>query len=83
MLQCGNHKPSEVVLSDAVGVRAEKPEHFLLQRYREAYRLELVHFFECLQDGRPFQTTIEDGVEAQKLADAAARSLETGQVVRL
>ena len=29
------------------------------------------------------QTTIEDGVEAHKLADAAARSLETGQVVRL
>jgi len=83
MLQCGNHRPSEVLLSDAHGVHADKPEHFFLQRYREAYRLELVHFFECLQDGRPFQTTIEDGVEAQKLADAAARSLETGQVVRL
>jgi myo-inositol 2-dehydrogenase/D-chiro-inositol 1-dehydrogenase len=83
MLQCGNHRPSEVLLSDAQGVHADKPEHFFLQRYREAYRLELVHFFECLQDGRPFQTTIEDGVEAQKLADAAARSLETGQVVRL
>jgi myo-inositol 2-dehydrogenase/D-chiro-inositol 1-dehydrogenase len=83
MLQCGNHRPSEVLLSDAQGVHADKPEHFFLQRYREAYRLELVHFFECLQDGRPFQTTIEDGVEAQKLADVAARSLETGQVVRL
>lgn len=48
-----------------------------------AYRLELVHCFECLQVGRPFQATIDDGVEAQKLADTAARSLETGQVVRL
>ncbi|HEY4065988.1 MAG TPA: inositol 2-dehydrogenase [Burkholderiaceae bacterium] len=83
MLQCGNHRPSEVVQSDANGVHADKPEHFFLQRYREAYRLELVHFFECLQSGAPFRTTIADGVAAQKLADAAARSLESGQVVAL
>jgi myo-inositol 2-dehydrogenase/D-chiro-inositol 1-dehydrogenase len=83
MLQCGNHRPSEVVQSDAQGVRADKPEHFFLQRYREAYRLEVTHFFECLQSGQPFRTTIEDGVAAQKLADAAARSLETGMAVKL
>jgi len=83
MLQCGNHHPSEVVQSDAHGVHADKPEHFFLQRYREAYRLELAHFFECLQTGQPFRTTIADGVAAQKLADAAAESLETGKAVRL
>jgi myo-inositol 2-dehydrogenase / D-chiro-inositol 1-dehydrogenase len=83
MLQCGNHRPTEVVQSDATGVHADKPEHFFLQRYRDAYRLELVHFFERLQDGQPFRTTIDDGVAAQKLADAAAQSLESGAVVRL
>lgn len=83
MLQCGNHRPSEVVLSDASGVHADKPEHFFLQRYREAYRLELAHFFECLHLGQPFRTTVADGVAAQKLADAAARSFETGMVVKL
>jgi myo-inositol 2-dehydrogenase/D-chiro-inositol 1-dehydrogenase len=83
MLQCGNHRPSEVVQSDASGVHAEKPEHFFLQRYREAYRLEVTHFFECLHSGQRFRTTIEDGVAAQKLADAAAQSLESGAVVRL
>ncbi|HET9821981.1 MAG TPA: inositol 2-dehydrogenase [Burkholderiaceae bacterium] len=81
MLQCGNHKPSEVVQSDASGVHAEKPEHFFLQRYRDAYRLELAHFFECLQSGAPFRSTVDDGVAAQKLADAAAQSLASGQVV--
>jgi len=83
MLQCGNHRPSEVVQSDAHGVHADKPEHFFLQRYREAYRLEVAHFFECLQTGGTFRTTIDDGVAAQKLADAAAESLETGKAVRL
>jgi myo-inositol 2-dehydrogenase / D-chiro-inositol 1-dehydrogenase len=83
MLQCGNHKPSEVVQSDAVGVHAEKPEHFFLQRYREAYRLELTHFFECLQSGQGFRTTVADGVVAQQLADAAAQSMASGTVVTL
>ncbi len=83
MLQCGNLRPTEVVQSDAQSVRSDKPEHFFLQRYREAYRLELVHFFECLQSGAPFRTTIDDGVAAQKLADAAALSLASGAAVTL
>ncbi len=83
MLQCGNVRPTEVVQSDAQSVRADKPEHFFLQRYREAYRLELAHFFECLQSGATFRTTIADGVAAQKLADAAAQSLASGAVVTL
>ena len=83
LLQCGNHRPTEVTQSDASSVRADKPEHFFLQRYREAYRLELAHFFECLQSGTAFRTTVADGVEAQKLADAAAQSLASGKVVSL
>ena len=83
MLQCGNLRPSEVVQSDAKGVRADTPENFFLQRYREAYRLEIAHFVECLQSGKPFRTSVADGVAAQKLADAAALSLQSGQVVKL
>ena len=83
MLQCGNHRPSEVVQSDANGVRSDPPENFFLQRYREAYRLEVTHFFECLQTGQPFRTTIADGVAAQRLADAATESWHSGQAVRL
>ena len=83
LLQCGNHRPTEVLQLDAGSVRADKPEHFFLQRYREAYRLELAHFFECLQSGQPFRTTIADGVAAQRLAEAAAQSLQSGKVVTL
>ena len=83
LLACGNHRPTELVQMDAGGVHADKPEHFFLQRYRETYRLEVAHFFECLQSGAPFRSTIGDGVEAQKLADAAAESLRTGLPVTL
>jgi myo-inositol 2-dehydrogenase/D-chiro-inositol 1-dehydrogenase len=63
------------------GVRRDKPENFFLQRYAAAYRLEITHFFECLQSGAPFRTTIADGVAAQVLADAAAQSCQSGQAV--
>lgn len=81
MLQCGNHTPSEVVQWDAQGIRGDKPENFFLQRYAAAYRLEIAHFFECLQTGAPFKTTVADGVAAQLLADAASESCRTGQPV--
>ncbi len=83
LLACGNQRPTEVVQADAAGTRTDNPEHFFLQRYREAYRLEVTHFFEQLQSGGAFRTTVEDGVAAQRLADAAAQSLATGQPVSL
>ncbi len=78
MLQCGNHKPSEVSKWDAQGIHGDKPENFFLQRYAAAYRLEIAHFFECLQTGAAFLTTVADGLAAQELADAAAQSARTG-----
>jgi len=38
---------------------------------------------DCLQSGQPFKTTIHDGLEAQKLAAAAAESASTGQAINL
>ncbi len=81
LLQCGNHTPTEVRQWDAQGIRADKPENFFLQRYAAAYRLEITHFFESLQSGQPFRTTVADGVAAQKLADAATESAKSGQPI--
>ena len=81
LLQCGNHTPTEVKHWGASGIQADKPEAFFLQRYAAAYRLEIEHFFSCLQSGQPFKTTVQDGVLAQKLADAATQSATTGQPV--
>jgi myo-inositol 2-dehydrogenase/D-chiro-inositol 1-dehydrogenase len=83
LLQCGNQTPTGVVQSDASGVHSDKPEAFFLQRYAAAYRLEIEHFFETLQSGGVFRTTVADGVAAQKLADAATQSCQGGQPVAL
>lgn len=83
LLQCGNHTPTEVKHWGVGGIQADKPEAFFLQRYAAAYRLEIEHFFACLQSGQPFKTTVQDGVLAQKLADAATQSATTGQPVTM
>jgi myo-inositol 2-dehydrogenase/D-chiro-inositol 1-dehydrogenase len=81
LLAAGNHRPAEVTRMDADGVKTDNPEAFFLERYRAAYRLEVTHFFEQLQSGGAFRTSVHDGVAAQKLADAAALSFECGQPV--
>ncbi|MBE7416767.1 MAG: hypothetical protein HS128_03285 [Ideonella sp.] len=69
--------------SDSRGTHADNPEAFFLQRYRDPYRLEITHFFEVLRSGGAFGTSISDGVEARRLADAAALSNETGPPVTM
>src|SRR5438132_2555666 len=83
MLQAGNHKPTEVVSSTAASVSADKPEHFFLERYRAAYALEMAHFFDALGKGTAVRTTIEDGVKALELADAATTSWREKRIVEL
>lgn len=83
LLQCANHTPNEVIQWGSNGITANKPEAFFLQRYAAAYRLEMTHFFDCLQSGQAFKITVTDGLQAQKLAAAAADSARTGQAVAL
>jgi len=82
-LQAGNHKPTEVVAHTAVSVSGDKPEHFFLERYRAAYALEIAHFFDALAHGKPVRTTLQDGVKALELADAATRSWQESRIVTL
>jgi len=83
MLQANNHRPTEVVASTATAVSADLPEHFFLERYRAAYALEMAHFFAALAKGTPVRTSIEDGVKALELADAATTSWREKRIVEL
>jgi myo-inositol 2-dehydrogenase/D-chiro-inositol 1-dehydrogenase len=63
-------------------VSSDNPEAFFLQRYAAAYRAEISHFFDCVQSGTQPSPSVDDGVRAQLLADAAAASWISGQPVR-
>jgi len=83
MLQAGNHKPTEVTSATSANVSQDKPEHFFLERYRAAYALELAHFFDALATGKAVRTSIDDGVAALELADAATTSWREKRIVEL
>lgn len=83
MLRAGNPRPTTLEQADQSGYRRDKLMPFFMQRYAEAYRLELDAFIEALGTGQAPAPTGEDGLRALVLADAAARSLDSGQPVRL
>ena len=83
MLQAGNHRPTEVVLWSSGAITADKPEHFFLERYRAAYAAEMAHFFEVLAGRAQPRTSIDDGVAALALAEAATTSWREKRIVEL
>jgi myo-inositol 2-dehydrogenase / D-chiro-inositol 1-dehydrogenase len=83
MLQAGNQVATTVSFSGEPGVTADKPLHFFLERYAEAYRAELQHFIDCCLGKTKPATSIEDGRNALALAEAAVQSLKIGQPVKL
>lgn len=83
MLQAGNHRPTEVTVSNGTSVTSDLPEHFFLERYRAAYANEMAHFFDAIGSGKPVRTTIDDGVAALVLADAATTSWREQRIVTL
>jgi myo-inositol 2-dehydrogenase/D-chiro-inositol 1-dehydrogenase len=83
MLQAGNHKPTEITAHTAVNVSTDKPENFFLERYRVAYANEMAHFFDAIAHGKPLRTTVQDGLKALELAEAAATSWRENRVIDL
>jgi myo-inositol 2-dehydrogenase/D-chiro-inositol 1-dehydrogenase len=82
-LIAGNHTPTAVELADAEAVKADKPLHFFLERYAEAYRHELAAFIDAITGNRPMPVSAEDGRMALVLAEAALRSHKEGRAVKV
>jgi len=84
MLQAGNRHATSVEASSAerTGAR-DRALDFFIERYREAYRAELDAFLAAVEDGVAPRPDFTDGLEALRLAAAAAESLSSGRVVEL
>ena len=77
-----NVRPTTVRLSNAEVTDAQEPYlDFFLERYADAYRLELSAFIEAVESSTPTPTTIDDAVKALALAEAATESARTGEPV--
>jgi len=80
---CGNDTPSTVRLSDAEGVRGDKPLYFFLERYRQAFIDELKEFFAAVIQNKPTPVTGIDGLKPVLIGLAAKKSLAEGRPVRI
>ena len=76
MLQAANQLENTVTVAGSAGFTTAPNQHFFLERYEAAYLAEMRSFVAALESGRPPAPGIADGVAAQRLADAATRSLE-------
>jgi len=82
-LIAGNWLESTVELANAAGQTSARPMHFFLERYAEAYRIELAAFIDAVTQGRPVPVGGADGRQALLLADCAVRALADGQPIRV
>ncbi|UJR53211.1 inositol 2-dehydrogenase [Dickeya zeae] len=83
VLSAGNIRENQVEHWGDAGCLAAKPEHFFLQRYRDAYAAEWRHFVEVLHGRTRPECSGVDGERALYLADKALESLATGRAVSL
>ena len=83
MLQVGNMLENSVVKSTADGVTGAKPMHFFLERYMGSYATEWAAFVDALTAGTAMPVTLDDGITALAMAEAATRSAASGQPVAL
>jgi myo-inositol 2-dehydrogenase/D-chiro-inositol 1-dehydrogenase len=79
----GNRAPDAHVLTDAAGVHEARPLHFFLERYAEAYVIEMRGFVDAILNRRPTPVTGLDGLHPVLMGLAATRSLREGRPVKL
>jgi myo-inositol 2-dehydrogenase/D-chiro-inositol 1-dehydrogenase len=81
MARVDNILESTVEVAGKDGFGRDVAQNFFLERYANAYRLELAAFIEGVTKRRKLSPTGRDGLQAQRLADAATKSRATGKPV--
>jgi myo-inositol 2-dehydrogenase/D-chiro-inositol 1-dehydrogenase len=83
MIRAGNIHRTTVEVANASGITADPVQDFFLERYADAYRAEFDAFLTAITSGQAPAPTGRDGLMAQRLADAATESAQTGKPVRV
>lgn len=83
LLQVQNMLENTVVKSTKDSVASAKPTYFFLERYMPAYEAEWNAFVDVLNSGADLPVSLNDGVLALTMAEAATKSAQTGKPVKL
>ncbi|RFB78504.1 inositol 2-dehydrogenase [Methylovirgula sp. 4M-Z18] len=74
MIRAGNVHETSVEVATGQGFTGDPVQNFFLERYANAYRLELEAFINAVEKGVAPAPSGEDGLRAQLIADAATES---------
>ncbi len=83
LLQAGNMLENTVAKTTTDGALSAKPEFFFLERYMRAYEAEWRAFVQAVEQGGAMPVTLQDGVNALAVAEAATLSARSGRAVKL
>ena len=83
LLQAQNMLENTVIKSTSQGVISAKPTYFFIERYMPAYKAEWAAFVAAVQEGDDMPVSLQDGVQALAMAEAAQRSFDSSRPVRL
>ncbi|MFM8746872.1 MAG: inositol 2-dehydrogenase [Aestuariivirga sp.] len=83
MLRAGNIHNTTVELANGEGFREDPILNFFTERYGQAYANEVLTFIDAVTNGKTVAPSGFDGLQAQKLADAATLSWQTGAPVKV
>ncbi len=82
-MSASNHTETNTVLSTENGVIKDKPLHFFLERYQQAYIAELSAFADCILQDLPSPVDGNDGLMSVSIARAAQQSLDQRQPIQI
>lgn len=78
-----NRPATSLRIGDAGGFRTAPPMNYFIERFAGAYRAEMEAFAALLDTGAAPLAGIRDGLEAQRIAEAAIVAMRTGRPVTL
>ncbi|MEQ9562513.1 MAG: inositol 2-dehydrogenase [Woeseiaceae bacterium] len=78
MVRAGNQTATSVQTADRAGFHGEAALPFFLERYADAYRLQLDKFLAAVHGEEVRLPQGQDGLRALEIADAAQRSADSG-----
>jgi myo-inositol 2-dehydrogenase/D-chiro-inositol 1-dehydrogenase len=78
-----NQSETQLLVSGDEGRTRSGIKHFFHDRYAEAYRMEMRHFVSVIMGNETPRTTVQDGLRALELADAAAQALKEKRTIQI
>ena len=84
MLISGNEKENATEFFNSSQTKSQKPLlNFFIERYKDAYSLQLKELISLHKNKIKSRSTFEDGYQALKLANAAYKSLRLKKTIKV